>query len=73
MNRVRNRDAVSLSKTARMVRETFCEAAPVARSERSGLLPMSTHRSERWRIAARLACQARCFFSTAPQTLSFSL
>jgi hypothetical protein len=41
--------------------ETFCEAPPVARSARNVLLYVSTHRSERWRIAGCIALQATLF------------
>jgi hypothetical protein len=45
-----------------MERETFCEAPPVARSARSALWCVSTHRSERWRIAGCIALQATLFY-----------
>ena len=44
-----------------MESETWCEAPPVARSARSVLLYVRTHRSERWRIAPRLGLQATQF------------
>ena len=41
--------------------EPWCEAPPVARSARSGLMSVSTHRSERWRIAPWIRLQAMLF------------
>jgi hypothetical protein len=54
---------LSTLKQRRMERETFCEAPPVARSARSVLSHVSTHRSERWRIAGCIALQAMLFSS----------
>jgi hypothetical protein len=44
-----------------MQREAWCEAPPVARSARNVLMYMSTHRSERWRIAPRIGLQGTLF------------
>ena len=44
-----------------MESEPRCEAPPVARSARSVLLYVSTHRSKRWRIAPWLRLQALLF------------
>ena len=60
MNLLRERLGVII-KQRRMESEPWCEAPPVARSARSALLCVSTHRSERWRIAPWIRLQAMLF------------
>jgi len=49
------------TKQRRMESEPWCEARPVARSARSVLSYVRTHRSERWRIAPWIRLQALLF------------